>query len=256
MIFRVDINSDLGESFGRYKLGQDEEVLKLITSANIACGFHAGDPKVMFETVKLAHEQGVGIGAHPGYPDLNGFGRREMKLSADEIYQLTVYQIGAIQGFAKLFGDRVRHVKPHGALYNQASTDQMIAEAIARAIKDLDAGLILFALAGSELVKAGVKAGLQVAEEVFADRTYQADGTLTPRSRADAMVQDSTEALARVVQMVREGTLIATDGTKLTLKADTICVHGDGAKALEFVKKLREGLHREGIEITKVGGHR
>ncbi|AZR72088.1 lactam utilization protein LamB [Anoxybacter fermentans] len=253
MIYRVDINCDLGESFGRYKLGQDDKILKLITSANIACGFHAGDPRVMYQTVKMAYEQGVAIGAHPGYPDLNGFGRREMKLSADEIYQLMVYQIGALQGFARLFGVKVEHVKPHGALYNQAAKDRVLAEAVAKAVADLDQELILFGLAGSELVRAGEKAGLRVAQEVFADRTYQADGTLTPRSRPDALIHDSDLAVKRVVRMIKEGKVETVDGAEISIKADTICVHGDEETALEFVKKLRAGLEKEGIEISKVG---
>ncbi|MCK4258196.1 MAG: 5-oxoprolinase subunit PxpA [Halanaerobiales bacterium] len=252
----IDINCDLGESFGRYKLGQDQEILSLITSANIACGFHAGDPRVMFETVKIAFQTGVGIGAHPGYPDLNGFGRREMKLSADEVYQMMIYQIGALQGFARLFGTKVEHVKPHGALYNRALKDYIIAEAIAQAVADLDDELILFGLAGSELIRAGEKVGVRVAKEVFADRTFQNDGTLTPRSRSDAMIHDSKLAVKRVVKMVKEGKVETVDGKDISIKADTICVHGDEITALDFVKELRSGLIVEGIEIVKAGDWR
>lgn len=252
--YSIDINCDLGESFGRYKLGQDEEVLKLITSANIACGFHAGDPGVMYKTVKLAVEQDVSIGAHPGFPDINGFGRREMKLSSDEIYQLIVYQIGALEGFAKLFGKQVEHVKPHGALYNLAARDKTVAEAIAQAIADLNQNLILFGLVGGELVKAGQRLGLCVAEEVFLDRSYQADGTLTPRSHPEALIHDSNLAVSRGIRMIKEGRVTALDGTEVMLTADTICIHGDGAKALEFVRRLRKELENNGIKIEKVGG--
>lgn len=256
MKFVVDINCDMGESFGRYELGQDREIMRYITSANIACGFHAGDPRVMFETVRLAVDNGVAIGAHPGYPDLNGFGRREMKLSPEEVYQLTVYQIGALQGFAQLFHARVAHVKPHGALYNQAAKDGKLAEAIARAVADLDRELILFGLAGSELVRAGEKAGLKVAHEVFADRNYEPDGTLTPRSRANAMIHDSELAIRRVARMVKEGKVTAADGREIAIQADTVCVHGDEPTALEFVQKLRASLSAEGVQVGKAGERR
>lgn len=253
MKFMIDINCDMGESFGRYELGQDREIMRYITSANIACGYHAGDPRVMFETVRLAVEHGVAIGAHPGYPDLNGFGRREMKVSPEEIYQMTVYQIGALQGFARLFQTRVAHVKPHGALYNQAAKDARLAEAIARAVADLDRELILFGLAGSELVRAGEKMGLRVGHEVFADRNYEPDGSLTPRGRANAMIHDSELAIHRVVKMVKEGKVVAADGTEIPIKADTVCVHGDEPTALEFVQKLRAFLTAEGVQVSKAG---
>lgn len=253
---RIDINCDLGESYGRYKLGQDEEILKSITSANIACGFHAGDPRVIFETVKMAQKEGVGIGAHPGYPDLNGFGRREMKLTSAEIYQLIIYQLGALQGFARVFGTRIRHVKPHGALYNQAAKDRRIAEAIATAVADLDEELILFGLAGGELVSAGQRLNLKVASEVFADRTYQADGSLTPRDRPDALITDSQAAVFQVLQMIKQKKVTATDGSELSLCADTVCVHGDGQNALEFVQELTLNLRQAGIEILPVGKER
>lgn len=256
MNFRVDINCDLGESFGRYRLGQDNQVLHLITSANIACGFHAGDSRVMYETVKLAHEIGVGIGAHPGYPDLQGFGRREIALSPEEIYQIVVYQIGAMQGFARLFGERVQHVKPHGALYNRAAMDVAVAEAVAQAIVDLDDQMILFGLAGSELIKMGERVGLQVAQEVFADRSYQSDGTLTPRSQPDAMIHDSNLAVERVIRMVKDGKVTTVDGSEIQIQADTICVHGDEPTALEFVQKLRQESQQAGVEIIGVGVYR
>lgn len=256
MKLRIDINCDLGESFGRYKLGDDEEILKLITSANIACGFHAGDPRVIFETVKLAEKEGVGIGAHPGYPDLTGFGRREMKLTPTEIYQLIIYQIGALEGFARIFGQRVRHVKPHGALYNQAAKDPKIAEAIAQAVADLNQDLILFGLAGSQLISAGRRLGLPVASEVFLDRTYQADGSLTPRHRPDALITDSQQAVAQVLKMVKERKVTTTDGKEIAVQADTVCVHGDGPNSLELVSQLLSNLQKNRIEVILVGGQR
>lgn len=249
----IDLNSDLGESFGAYTIGNDQEVLKYISSANIACGFHAGDHNVMLETVKTAAELGVGIGAHPGFPDLAGFGRREMKLSPKEIYNLVVYQVGAIQGAAKACGTYVQHVKPHGALYNMASKDSAIAEAIATAVYAVDPKLVLFGLAGSELVRAGEKVGLSVAQEVFSDRTYQADGTLTPRSQANAMIHDVTVAVDRVIRMIQEGKVTAVDGTDINIQADTICVHGDEPEALQFVQQLRERLQAEQITIQNFG---
>lgn len=249
----IDLNSDLGESFGAYTIGNDEEVLKYISSANIACGFHAGDHNVMLETVKTAAELGVGIGAHPGFPDLAGFGRREMKLSPKEIYNLVVYQVGAIQGATKACGTYVQHVKPHGALYNMASKDAAIAEAIAAAVYAVDPKLVLFGLAGSDLVRAGEKAGLRVAQEVFADRTYQADATLTPRSQANAMIHDVAVAVDRVIRMIQEGKVTAVGGTDIAIQADTICVHGDEPEALRFVQQLRERLQAEQITIQNFG---
>jgi UPF0271 protein len=250
---RVDLNCDLGESFGVYTIGQDEAVIPLVTSVNIACGFHAGDPQVMLQTVQLAKAHGTAIGAHPGLPDLVGFGRRDMRITPEEAYALTTYQIGALAAIAATLGVRLQHVKPHGALYNMAARDAVLAEAIATAVRDVDRNLILFGLAGSELVKAGKRAGLRVAQEVFADRTYQADGTLTPRSRTDAMLHDAQEAAERVIRMLREGVVRATDGTDVPIQADTVCVHGDGPKALAFVKEIRERLQSSGVELRAVG---
>ncbi|MFP7492906.1 5-oxoprolinase subunit PxpA [Terribacillus saccharophilus] len=249
----IDLNSDLGESFGAYTIGNDKEVLQYISSANIACGFHAGDHNVMMDTVRTATSLDVGIGAHPGFPDLAGFGRREMKLSPSEIYNLVVYQLGAIQAAAKACGTSVQHVKPHGALYNMASKDAVMAESIAAAVKAVDPKLVLFGLAGSELVRAGEKAGLRVAQEVFADRTYQPDGTLTPRSQANAMVHDVNEAVDRVITMIQEGKVTAVDGTDIAIQADTICVHGDEPEALRFVQELRKRLETEQIDIRNFG---
>lgn len=252
-MFQVDLNSDIGESFGAYTIGQDEQILDYITSANIACGYHAGDHNVMHHTVKMAVEKGVGLGAHPGLPDLLGFGRRPMEVDPEDVYNFVVYQVGALQAFAGLYSTSLNHVKPHGALFNMASTDRDLAHAIARAVYDVDSDLILFGLAGSELVQAGQELGLKVAQEVFADRTYQPDGTLTPRTQPNAMIHDSDEAVLRVIRMIKEGKVEAVDGTDVKIQADTICVHGDEPEALLFVQKLRSELLRNGINIRKVG---
>lgn len=245
----VDLNSDLGESFGAYKIGNDAEILKTVTSANVACGFHAGDPQVMYRTVKTALECGCAIGAHPGMPDLVGFGRRKMDITAEEAYTIVIYQIGALQGFAKTFGATLQHVKPHGALYNMAAGNTMLAEAIANAIYDIDPTLILFGLAGSELIKAGDVIGLKTASEVFADRSYQEDGSLTPRSLPGAMITDEEQSMAQVLRMVKEGVVTTLSGKEIEVKADTICVHGDGPKALAFTQKIRTELEAAGITV-------
>ncbi|MCM3573619.1 LamB/YcsF family protein [Mesobacillus subterraneus] len=247
----VDLNCDLGESYGIFKIGNDSEVLKHITSANIACGYHAGDHNVMMETVKMAKAHGVRIGAHPGFADLHGFGRREMKISAEEIYNLIIYQIGALSAIAKACGTRVVHVKPHGALYNIASKDKEIADAVATAVADVDPSLTLFGLAGSSLVKAGKERGLLVAEEVFADRTYQQDGSLTSRTQSNAMIHDPDLAISRVIRMIREGKVESVDGTDIEMKADTICIHGDEPQALHFAVKLKAALRAEGIQVGR-----
>lgn len=247
----IDLNCDLGESFGVYKIGNDKEVLQYISSANIACGYHAGDHNVMMETVELALKNEVQIGAHPGFPDLAGFGRRAMEVTPREIYNLTIYQIGALSAVARVKDTRVAHVKPHGALYNMAAKNRLLADAIAQAVADVDRNMVLFGLAGSELIKAGQAKGLYVAEEVFADRTYQADGTLTPRSEANSMVHDTSLAVARIIRMVKDGKVTAVDGAEVLIKADTICVHGDEPKALEFVRDLRNALYAEDISIRK-----
>lgn len=251
-MFRVDLNCDMGESFGRYTLGEQREILKYVTSANIACGFHAGDPSVMRETVQLAIENGVKIGAHPGLPDLQGFGRRDMKITPQEAYDMVVYQIGALQGFLTIYGESMQHVKPHGALYNMAAQDQALAEAIAQAVYDVSDQLVLFGLAGSELTKAGEKLGLKTAHEVFADRTYQADGMLTSRSEEDALITDEAESVAQVVRMVTEGKVISQQQTDVTLQADTICIHGDGENAVAFAKYIKESFQKNNIEVSAI----
>ncbi|EKS31426.1 lactam utilization protein LamB [Staphylococcus sp. HMSC072B07] len=251
---KIDLNCDLGEAFGNYSFGGDHQIIPLITSANIACGFHAGDENVMYETVKLAKENGVGIGAHPGFHDIQGFGRRNMDLSPDEIYTLVAYQIGALSAFCRIHDVKINHVKPHGALYNMGARDKDIAHAIAQAVYDVDPSLILVGLSNTLLVSEAEAFGLKAANEVFADRRYEENGQLVSRKEADAVLTDTDEAIEQVVKMVKENKVIAKTGKEIELKADTICVHGDGAHALEFVSKIRERLTKEGISITKLGG--
>ncbi len=252
-MYQVDLNCDLGESFGTYKIGRDEEILQYVTSANIACGFHGGDPSVMRKTVRLALANGVAIGAHPGLPDLIGFGRRNMTITSQEAYDMVVYQLGALAAFVKAEGGTMQHVKPHGALYNMAAKDQFLSKAIAQAVYDVNPELILFGLSGSELVAAGEKLGLRTAHEVFADRTYQADGTLTPRTQPGAMVTDHQQAIDQVVQMVKNKTVLSQQGTEVTIKADTVCIHGDGDHALEFACQIRDFLVSSAVVVQAIG---
>lgn len=249
MVKGIDINSDIGESFGVYTIGADELLLKQITSANIACGAHAGDPNIMDHTVQLAKRNKVAVGAHPGFPDLAGFGRRMIDFTPDEIYRLVAYQIGGLQAFCKIHHVQMQHVKPHGALYNLAVHDRKVANAIARAVDDLDSSLILFGLAGSLLLDAGREAGLQVASEVFADRTYQPDGSLTSRMIEGAMITDVNVAVRQIERMVAEGVVESVNGELVTVEADTVCVHGDGPRAVEFVRKLRQALDAAGVKV-------
>ena len=245
----IDINCDMGEAFGNYEMPNDEVLLDYISSANIACGFHAGDSKVMEDTVNMAIKKGVAIGAHPGLPDLQGFGRREMKISPKEAYQITLYQIGALYAFVKVAHGKLNHVKPHGALYNMAAKDENLAKAIVSAIHDFDPSLILFALAGSEMIAAAQKIGLATASEVFADRTYQDDGSLTPRSQSNALITDEKESLRQVLKMVNHQQVETVTKKIISLKSDTLCIHGDGIHAVEFAKKIKETLINEGINI-------
>lgn len=249
----IDLNCDLGESFGAYKIGNDEQVLPLISSANIACGFHAGDPHVMNQTVQLAKKYGVAIGAHPGFQDLVGFGRRAIAVLPSDVYNLVLYQIGALSAFCLAHDVKLTHVKPHGALYNMAAVDLSLAEAIARAIAEFDPRLALYGLSGSKLIEAGEKCGLQTVSEVFADRTYQPDGTLTPRTEPNAIIHDSQDAIKQVLQMVKEQTVQTTTGEVIPIMADSICVHGDNTHALQFVQELRSALTNEGITIRTIG---
>lgn len=246
----VDLNCDMGESFGRYALGTDAEMMEYITSANIACGFHAGDPSVMRRTVRMAVQSGVSIGAHPGLPDLAGFGRRPMEVSAEEVYDMVTYQVGALQAFVKQEGGTLKHVKAHGALYNMAAADRRLADAVARAVHETDSSLILYGLAGSALIAAGRAMGLRTASEVFADRTYRDDGTLTPRNMPGSLIADPDRAVDQVLQMVREGAVSAASGRIIPIEADTVCIHGDGEHALSFAGSLRAALEREGIRVS------
>lgn len=248
----VDLNSDLGESFGAYKIGMDDEILKYISSANIACGWHGGDPMVMDKTVDLAKKNSVGIGAHPGFFDLMGFGRRNMAATPEEIKNYIKYQLGALTAFAQSKGEKVQHLKAHGAMYNMAAKDEKIADAIAEAIYEVDKDIILMGLANSEMIKSGKKLGLKTANEVFADRAYNPDGTLVPRSMEGAVIHDADLAISRTIKMVKTGRVNTINGEEISIKADSICVHGDNPEALNFVKKIREELEKEGIEITSI----
>ncbi|WNB92612.1 5-oxoprolinase subunit PxpA [Bacillus sp. NEB1478] len=249
----IDINCDMGESFGAYRIGTDEEIVKYVTSANVACGFHAGDPATMFKTVKLALEHNVGIGVHPGLPDLAGFGRRNIDITPQEAYEMVVYQIGSLWAFVKAEGGKLQHVKPHGALYNMAAVNNDLSEAIAEAVYKVNPELILFGLANSELVKTGEKIGLRTASEVFADRTYQQDCTLTSRKLPNCMIENDDEAVAQVIRMAKEGKVLTQQDVDVDIKADTVCIHGDGAHALSFAKKIRETLENSGITVRKIG---
>jgi UPF0271 protein len=249
----VDLNCDMGESFGAWSTGADAEVLEHVTSANIACGFHAGDPAVMHRSVAAALGRGVAVGAHPSLPDLQGFGRRVMGITPDEAYDLVLYQIGALAGFCRALGGRLSHVKAHGALYNMAAKDAVLADAIASATRDFDPSLVLFGLAGGELVRAGRRAGLRVANEVFADRTYQPDGSLTPRNKPHAMIHDLPTALGQVERMMRDGTVLALDGSEVAVEPETVCVHGDEPGAAIFARELRALLVRIGVSVRPPG---
>ncbi|MCM3800096.1 LamB/YcsF family protein [Caldibacillus thermoamylovorans] len=249
----VDLNCDMGESFGAYRMGKDEEILDYVTSANIACGYHAGDPATMRKTVQMALEKNVGIGAHPGMPDLVGFGRREINISPQEAYDLVIYQMGALYGFVKSEGGKIQHVKPHGALFNMAAKSAPLSEAIAEAVYKVDPECILFGLAGSELVKAGKKIGLRTASEVFSDRTYQKDGSLTSRREENALIKDHKIAVNQVIRMVKEGKVKSVQGEDVVIQADTICIHGDGLHALEFAQYISNALREAGITIAKIG---
>ena len=248
----VDLNCDMGESFGAWTLGQDDAILPFVTSANIACGFHAGDPGVMKQTVRAALNHHVAIGVHPGLPDLVGFGRRDMAISPDEAFDMVAYQLGALGAVARAEGGRLHHLKPHGALYNMAATNAALAQAIAEAVYRVQPDLVLYGLAGSELTKAGEKLGLKTAHEVFADRTYQANGTLTPRRKPAAMVTNADAAVAQVLRMVREGQVRSQQGPDVAIRADTVCLHGDGPHALEFAQRLNEALRGAGVHLRAV----
>lgn len=247
---QIDLNADLGESFGPYRLGMDEAVLPLVSSANVACGFHGGDPRVMRETVRLAALAGTAVGAHPGFPDREGFGRRHMALSAVEVEADALYQIGALAAFCRAAGVRLRHVKAHGALHHAAVADRSIADALARAVLSFDPDLIFVALPGTHLEDAGRAAGLRVAREGFVDRGYLPDGRLVPRGQAGAFIEDPLQAAERALQMVQEGRVRAVDGSLLSVRVETLCVHGDNPLAAAFLGAVRSRLEAAGIAIS------
>jgi UPF0271 protein len=251
----IDLNADLGESFGRWTLGNDAELMTSITSANVACGYHAGDPGVMRQTVRLAREAGVAVGAHPGLPDLAGFGRRNMAVTPQEVEDFVVYQVGALAALAAAEGVRLQHVKAHGALYNMAVRDRALAGAIARAVAAVDRSLILFGLPGTELLRAGSAAGLRVAAEGFADRAYEPDGSLTPRTRPGAVIHDRQEAIGRAVRMAQAGLVRATDGSDVPMRVETICTHGDTPESHQLTRDLRAALERAGIAVKALREH-
>jgi len=249
-MLKIDLNSDLGESFGPWKMGRDSEVMQNITSANIACGFHAGDPLVMSKTVKLALDADVAVGAHPGYPDLQGFGRRKMICSPDEIYSDCLYQIGALSAFCKASGTQLQHVKAHGALYNTAANDIELARAIATAVKHAGGNLILMGLANSIFEKAAADIGVPFASEAFADRAYEEDGSLVPRKKRGSMIHDGLIAAERVIRMVEEGKVKTITGKDISLKPDSICLHGDTPEAVEMAAIIKEKLQEQGIKVA------
>ena len=251
-MYKIDLNSDIGESFGAYCMGDDEAVMDAVTSANVACGFHAGDPLVMKKTIKNCAAKGVAVGAHPGYPDLVGFGRRNMKCTPEEEYADCLYQIGALSAFCRTNGLALQHVKPHGAMYNQAAKDPGLARAIARAVKDSGENIILMGLANSEFEKAAKEMGVPFAAEAFADRGYMPDGSLVPRSQPGAIIHDVEEAAKRVVRMVTEGTVGAVDGTVINFRPQSICMHGDTPEAVDMAKTVRRELEAAGVKVTNL----
>ncbi|MDQ6788034.1 MAG: LamB/YcsF family protein [Acidobacteriota bacterium] len=251
-MFSIDLNCDMGESFGAWEMGRDTELMDFVSSVNIACGFHAGDASVIRKTIETAIEKGVAVGAHPSFPDLQGFGRREMRMNAREIFDIILYQVSAVKGICEALGAHLHHVKPHGALYNQASKDEPIAGAIAKAVKAIDANLILYGLSESYLISEAEKINLKTASEVFADRTYKADGSLTPRSEPNALITDREKAAAQVWQMISAQTVRATNGATVSIKAETVCIHGDSANALEFAKTIRQKLIEQGVTVKSI----
>ncbi|WAS05234.1 LamB/YcsF family protein [Gloeomargaritales cyanobacterium VI4D9] len=251
----IDLNADMGESFGAYTMGNDEALLDVVSSANIACGFHAGDPATMRKTVRLALEKNVAIGAHPSLPDLMGFGRRAMEITADEAYDLVLYQLGALYAFVRAEGGQLTHVKPHGALYTQAAKQRTIADAIAKAVAKFDDSLTLVGLSGSELIKAGKAIGLKTANEAFADRTYQPDGSLTSRQQPNALISNADDAARQAVKLACEGTVQTLQGESIHIEVDTICIHGDSPNALELARQIREALTKAGVKIAPSKPH-
>lgn len=251
-MYSIDLNSDLGESYGAYKMGRDGDIIPLVSSANVACGFHAGDPDVMAKTVALCKETGAAVGAHPGYPDLVGFGRRNMNVSPAEAKNMIIYQVGALDAFCKAAGVKLQHVKPHGALYNMAAKDAALARAICEGIYEYDPSLIILGLANSEMINQAKMIGLPYASEVFADRAYEDDGTLVARTKPGAMIKDEDEAVSRVIGMVKKGTVKTISGREIEICPDSVCVHGDSEKALLFVEKIRRAFESDGIAVRSI----
>jgi len=246
---RIDLNCDMGESFGAWQMGADAEIMPFISSANIACGFHAGDPATIRKTVRLALDHGVAVGAHPSLPDLQGFGRRAMHISPQDMYDLVLYQAGAVEAFARAAGARLHHVKCHGALYNMAATDEALSEAMARAVKDLGAEVILYALSNSRMMQVARERGLRVAGEVFADRGYLDDGTLAPRGAPGGMIEDEAKAVAQALAMIERGQVTSLAGKRVPVAADTLCLHGDQPGAAAFARALRNAFSGRGIAV-------
>lgn len=251
-MFRVDLNSDLGESFGAYTIGMDSEVLKYVTSANVACGWHAGDPLIMDKTVKMAAEAGAAVGAHPGFPDLLGFGRRNIAVTPEEAKAYVKYQLGALSAFTRSRGVKLQHFKAHGALYNMAAVDAALAQAICEGACEVEPDIVFLGLANSKMIEAAGHLGMRVASEVFADRAYADDGTLVSRKLPGSIIHDRDIAIARVVRMVREGVVESINGREIPIKADSVCVHGDNPKALEFVRSIRDALAAEDIAVVNL----
>ena len=250
MAVKIDLNCDMGESFGMYKMGLDEEVIKHISSANVACGFHAGDPMWMRHTVRLAEEHGVAVGAHPSFPDLNGFGRRNMSVEPEEAKNDVIYQVGALSAFTA--GGKLQHVKPHGAMYNQAVSDEALARAICEAVLEVDEDMVLLVLAGSPWERTAADMGLRVAREIFADRAMNPDGSLVSRSREGSVIHDVEEVVERSLRMVTESRAVAITGEEMEVEAESLCLHGDTPGALEMAKTLERQLRASGVDIVPV----
>lgn len=248
-MYSVDLNSDIGEGFGAYTMGDDNEILKYITAAQVACGWHAGDPMIMDKVVRTAAERGVAVGAHPSFPDLMGFGRRKMNISFEEAKNYVKYQVGALSAFTKTYGVKIHHIAPHGAMGNMCQDDRELARAICEAVYDIDPEIIIYYCAGAVLGEEAEKMGLRTACEIFADRAYEDDLSLRSRKLPGAMITDEEESIRRCIRMVKEGKVTSYSGKELDIKGDTLCVHGDGPKAIAFVKRIREEFEKEGIEI-------
>ncbi len=254
MLLSVDLNCDMGEGFGARRMGDDAALMDYVSSVNVACGFHAGDASVIRKTIETAIEKNVAVGAHPSFPDLQGFGRRAMKMSASEIFDIVLYQVAALKGMCEALGGKLHHVKPHGALYNQAATDNSLAKAITKAVHAIDKNLVFYGLANSFLIDEAERIGLKTASEVFADRTYQVSGNLTPRTETNALIESVEKSCEQVLEMITAQTVTATNGEKISIKADTVCIHGDGAHALEFARAINRRLGEKGVIINAMKG--